>query len=313
MNRLPKTLFVVLPFVFIACNKDRDAAPRPSPAMPASVVAVPSVAAPAAPSAVTMSAPQVRLPPPDLPPLEKGVIVNMTVENAKVGQRPVIHVETNLPDGTELTIGIAEPDEYGKSYDDQFVVAGGRITSSPLWFDEGIAEGAYLITALMPVPSTQADKVQSVIGANGEKLKGKLVQHGDMGVTVEASTPFVVGDDAKAAADKGRARREEIRKFLLDTLSTMRAIERRSRAATHEFTPECMQRFRAEKDTLAELRTKLEKLALTMPGKAALETAGSYLLSCSDCSDSESSRSQCDDAKKELGTAAGELAKAKVK
>lgn len=223
----------------------------------------------------------------------------------------MVRGETNLPDGTAFFCEIKEPDDFGLVYQLESKVLGGRFTVGPYWPEEGIQEGDWKVEILVPIPSSQSPQVQAVVGANGERLTGKLVHHGEIGVTVESSTPFRVGEGTAAQA-KGRARRSEVRAFELSTLSTLRAIVQRSRGADRE-SPTCLRRMRSEWAIIAPLAERLARMPLPVPGNGSLRSACSFTKGCADCSSSESSREQCDDATKDLTEAAADIAKEKIR
>lgn len=136
--------------------------------------------------------------------MSQGAILTINISE---GRNPILSGETNLPDGTQLTARLDEgPCEWvlrpGGTYSQDVVVSGGRWVTTPLAQGrEEVRDGTFEASILMPYPQTQNASVQAVIGANGERLRGRLVKNkGDGDVTVENSRKVVFGSPPQAAA-----------------------------------------------------------------------------------------------------------------
>jgi hypothetical protein len=247
-----------------------------------------------------------------VPPLERGVVLKVVAAVRSPGPKAFVSGETNLPDGTELMGDVSEPGDFGAAGgSDKTSVATGRFSFVPLGPDTGLPEGEYVANVLMPIPGVQPEIVQAVVGKEGQRLKGSLVKHGDIGTTVENTITFFVGSDPEKAKTVGLERRKATKAFLEEALRHYRIIVSRGRSANRGDPVACMRRARDDWDSLEPYNTKLEGMALTIAGVGSLRGAWLLVHNCASCA-SEFSRN-CDDASQELREAAQSIAQGKVK
>ncbi len=110
--------------------------------------------------------------------------------------------ETNLPLGTTLMVSLVQKGVTG-FYEAKCVVGGGgRFRCGPLGRQDGLPPGAYAADVVMPYVRLQSLEVRRVIGAQGERLAGPLVERSASGVSVHFSTTLVMGGDSARADQK---------------------------------------------------------------------------------------------------------------
>jgi len=137
------------------------------------------------------------LPPPKVAALSKGVVLNIEVRDTD-SRRPVVMGETNLPEQTKVMVSVEGVQGFrGQA---EAVVQSGRFAAGPFGPEDGLADGTYDAEVMMPIPAVQPESVRSLIGSDGELLKGKLVHRDGTDTTVEMTVKFVVGKDAASAA-----------------------------------------------------------------------------------------------------------------
>lgn len=154
---------------------------------------------PVSPTATTTSTVADRLAklaPPDAPPLAKGVVLELELQDLNT-RRPVVVGETNLPDGTEILVSVEAARDFSGQAD--AVVKAGRFAAGPFGPEGGLTDGSYVADATMSIATLQPEAVKKVIGAEGERLKGKLVQRDNLGTWVQAQTKFFIGESAATA------------------------------------------------------------------------------------------------------------------
>ncbi len=98
--------------------------------------------------------------------------------------QPIFHGTTNLPDGAELILSLSRPDS-GYMAQDKVTVADGHFTTSQ--FSQSghpMNPGLYSIEASMSIAELQPGSVQAVIGHNGERMSGRLINKGVLGGNV---------------------------------------------------------------------------------------------------------------------------------
>lgn len=134
--------------------------------------------------------------------------VTIDVKVTELADRRVrIHGTTNLPTGTELMLSVEERAQggfYGQSKCS--VLADGSYQSESFGPANGLKDGAYVAEVVMPIPRVQPGHVQEIIGTNGEKLSGPLVEAGNFGVTVSANKEFTIGGAQASQLQQQRAR-----------------------------------------------------------------------------------------------------------
>lgn len=132
-----------------------------------------------------------------LPPLSDGVMVEIEIDFSQA-KRPVLTGKTNLPDGTELMTSVQgeTSDFFGQ---DRAAVENGSFRAGPFGPTSGLVNGKYVAGVGMPLPRLQSESVKSVIGENGENLKGPIVRRGALGLgaTVSVDKEFQIGDEAQ--------------------------------------------------------------------------------------------------------------------
>jgi hypothetical protein len=142
--------------------------------------------------------------PVDLPPFEAGVVLVIVTETKPNGST-IVRGETNLPDATRLLITVLGGHDEFSGQDDPTVYAG-RFASAAFG-NPGLRSGEYKAIVTMPVARVQPETVRSVIGTNGEKLRGKLVEISAVGRTVSLTIRFSIdGGSGPVEADPSRAR-----------------------------------------------------------------------------------------------------------
>ena len=138
-------------------------------------------------------------------PLDGEVTIKLNVTDL-ADHRVRIQGTTNLPTGTELMLSVDERAEGGFQGGSKCsVLADGSFQSELFGPANGLDEGAYVAQVLMPIPRVQPDHVRKIIGENGEKLMGPLVESGKIGITVSASQEFTIGDAQASERQKERA------------------------------------------------------------------------------------------------------------
>jgi hypothetical protein len=247
---------------------------------------------------------------PALPPFKDGVVLNITVESDP-GRKPRISGETNLPEGTELSIGI-EGKTSNFSGGDKAIVSGGRFRSVPFGPEGGLKPGQYVASVLTPIPQVQPAKVREAMGANGENLRGPLVKRGSIGPTVEVEQAFQLDesgniksgtDKAQVAAATGEVR--EVYKALLALEQQGRGMEtlRRGYPNDLEKVRQCGDFMRERQPQAKSLRERAE--GLPKPYSMHLAAAATELVLCVSCS--RSALDNCDRARSSLKDAEKEI------
>lgn len=186
-----------------SCGKNDPSPPAGSQAtttITSSSEATTSRSGAGAPSPALSPSPSPQLPPPSLPPFSNGVIINITVEGADIGQ-PVITGETNLPDGAGLMYSLTDdvwracdpekPCLDGVTRGGSGVVERGRFRSITFG-SPPLKPGRWEAEVLVPLPHTHPPEVRAVIGEKGERLRGKLVERTKDGPIVVAKKLFQV-------------------------------------------------------------------------------------------------------------------------
>ncbi len=118
------------------------------------------------------------------PAKEDKIEVELNVNHEISQDRTVqIVVETNLPDGIELSVGLSN-DEIDYVAGDGVELSDGRAESA--WFSddgEALESGTYEVRVGTRYPHTQPDYVQEIIGEGGQNLTGEYVEEDDFGKT----------------------------------------------------------------------------------------------------------------------------------
>lgn len=237
-----------------------------------------------------------------LPPLSEGVILELEVDLSQA-KRPILLGKTNLPDGTELMTSI-----QGETSDflgqDRATVATGSFRAGPFGPASGLANGAYVASVTMPLPRLQNESVKSVIGQNGENLKGPLVKREALGATISIDKEFQIGDEAQieeAREDQRQAVVEArtVLRDLRDLVKKGRDMESLRDRNDHAKLRECgeqMRKYQAEAD---QLRSRADAL----PNSIAfdLSVAAGSMKRCVSCL--STATESCDIAESSLNDA----------
>lgn len=240
---------------------------------------------------------------PALPPFKDGVVLNIKVEG-EPGRKPRISGETNLPEGTELSIGI-EGKTSNFSGGDKAIVSGGWFRSVPFGPEGGLKPGQYVASVLTPIPQVQPAQVREAMGVNGENLRGPLVKRSSIGPTVEVEQDFQLDergniksgtDKAQVATATGQVR--EVYKALLALEQQGRGMEslRRSYPNDLEKIRQCGDLMRERQPQAKSLRERAEDLP--KPYSIHLAAAATELVLCVSCL--RSALDNCDRARSSL-------------
>ena len=250
-------------------------------------------------------------PTPLLPQLRERLVLTITVEGGS-DRKPKVSGETNLPDGTELMVGL-EGKTGNFSGDDKTVVRGGRFTSSAFGPEGGLKPGQYVAEVTMPIPQVQPQPVRDVIGQDGENLRGPLVKRDGLGTTVEVRQSFQLDErgSAKGGTDKAHvaaaaAEASEVFRAVQELERSGRDMEslRRGYPNDLEKVRQCGELMRQRQPRARALCERAE--GLPNPVSVYLGAAAGELVLCVSCSRSalqncDRARSSLDDASKAIG------------
>ncbi|RXG84226.1 hypothetical protein [Bradyrhizobium zhanjiangense] len=118
------------------------------------------------------------------------------------GAFPAIVGVTNLPDDTKLMIGLRRK-EASYFAEAKVVVGGGQFKSERFTaLGRPLPPGNYKLEITMPLASTQTSAVQDIIGKDGERLTGKLVERSPLGIILNSVTAIKVGGTPSRSADE---------------------------------------------------------------------------------------------------------------
>jgi hypothetical protein len=139
-------------------------------------------------------------------PLDGDVTITIQVTELP-DQRVRLHGTTNLPTETNLMLSVEELAQGGFHGQSKCsVAADGSFDSETFGPSGGLKDGVYVAGVVMPIARVQPDNVKRIIGDNGEKLSGPLVENGSFGVTVSAENKFTIGGPQAAQAQQQRAK-----------------------------------------------------------------------------------------------------------
>ena len=100
--------------------------------------------------------------------------VSLSIEHPA---KPILHDTTNLPDGSKLMLTVTKIGGGYAGQDTTQVKAGRFITNEFSIDGHQLPAGQYKIEISMSMASLQPPDVQAVIGAHGEKMTGRLLDH----------------------------------------------------------------------------------------------------------------------------------------
>jgi hypothetical protein len=178
---------------------------------------------------------------------------------------------------------VASKGRPAESYQDTAVVRGGKAEAGPFGKEGKLPPGQYDVEVTMPIPETQSPESRRVIGEKGENLRGPLVKHGDMGVTVEKTQTFTLGGGATPSGAQAVSKAKGL-------LAEVTALE----AATHTMAPlrqshdtaalrRCGELMRKHQPEAERLRDQASKLPL--PLGMHIGIAAGHLVLCASCTD----------------------------
>jgi hypothetical protein len=122
------------------------------------------------------------------------------------GAFPAVVGVTNLPDDTKLMIGLRrkEANYFAQAH---VVVEGGQFKSERFTaLGKPLPPGNYTLEITMPLASVQPPTVQDIIGKDGERLSGKLVERSPLGIVLNSVTVINAGGAPSRAADDAARR-----------------------------------------------------------------------------------------------------------
>ncbi|WP_223508814.1 MULTISPECIES: hypothetical protein [unclassified Pseudomonas] len=102
------------------------------------------------------------------------LVPEVTIQ-ADQGSYPIIHGQTNMPDGTVLTVTLRIPGQYGGMQNVE--VVNGRFASTRFSVngERPLPSGKASVEVSSHLPQLQTQSVRAVIGQRGENLEGPLV------------------------------------------------------------------------------------------------------------------------------------------
>lgn len=124
-------------------------------------------------------------------------------------QRPVVMGLTNLPDGTALLITISRKQSSFRAQSTAKVMGGKFRSEQFSQKGKDLNAGEYKLEVSMGVAQVQTPQVRAVIGMEGEKMIGSLVQRGRYGPTINYVTTFLAGGIPSDEADKAARAKEK--------------------------------------------------------------------------------------------------------
>jgi hypothetical protein len=149
--------------------------------------------------------------------------VTMAVSTIVLSDRRVrVEGTSNLPEETNLLVTVAEtvPGSIGQS--PCKVSANGAFQAEAIG---PVEDGVYLAEVVMPVANVQPPVVQRLIGANGERLKGPLVEDAGFGRVVKVAKRLVIG--GAQAIPRELTRAEQQSKKCHEWVERLTALDKR--------------------------------------------------------------------------------------
>jgi hypothetical protein len=126
------------------------------------------------------------------------------------GNIPFVVGVTNLPDETRLMVGLRRKEANYFAQAQTTVAAGQFKTERFSALGKPLPPGNYEIEITMPLARVQSAKVRTVIGEEGERLTGRLVEKSRFGVTLRAVSAVNIGGTPSPAADTAARRDNDV-------------------------------------------------------------------------------------------------------
>lgn len=163
--------------------------------------------------------------------------MTLTVESPS---KPIVHGTTNLPDGAELIVTISRA-QSRYSAQSKAVVQGGQFVSEQFSQDGGdLNPGTYAVEVTMGT-LILSPSVESIVGANGENLTGKLVKRTEFGRLLTYTSTFKVGmasNPGKDAAARVRSK-TDMQRWAVDAcnynIDLVNSMVRAGKVSGHEY------------------------------------------------------------------------------
>lgn len=185
--------------IFMGVNSDQATIPTKSIAVSENAVRPIGVVVQSDASTITAS----------IPRKENRSLEAAILTRAEGGAFPAIAGATNLPDGTKLMIGLRrkEANYFAQAH---VVVEAGQFKSEKFTaLGKPLPPGLYKLEITMPLASVQPLTVQDIIGKEGERLTGKLVDRSPLGIVLNSVTSINIAGQASRTADEAARRDSE--------------------------------------------------------------------------------------------------------
>ncbi len=200
-------------------------------------------------------------------------------------KRIVVKGTTNLPNLTSLLISLNN-EKSGFGAQDKINVSNNHFSTSPLGKITGLPDGHYTIEILMPLPSTQPEKVQAVIGKQGQHLTGPLVEDSEWGGNVvEKTIAYNIGSPESIAKNENQHYDlvASIKQETIKLLALGQEMENIRNTEDLNKLRSCGNQMRENQSVAKLLRQKSEELPLKY---ISLKAAIIDVYSCVSCSSS---------------------------
>jgi len=222
------------------------------------------------------------------PAVEHTAVIDSDVEiETSVSETPNRRLKvtghTNLPDGTVFLISL-ENEAVGFKAQDKATVENGVFSSVPMGPKAGLKDGEYLIEVLMPLPFTQTEQVQKIIGAKGEYLTGSLVEASEFGGNIaSAKRTYFLG--SKESIQQNAKDHHQLVQAITDEVTRLLEEGRKMESLRHtndtSLLRQCGQKMRMHQSSAGALRDKSEQLS---PKYIRLGAAVIEISMCVSCS-----------------------------
>ena len=200
-------------------------------------------------------------------------------------KRIVIKGTTNLPNSTSLLISLSN-ENSGFGAQDKVNVSNNHFSTSPLGKTTGVPDGHYTIEILMPIPSTQPETVQAIIGNQGQHLIGPLVEDSKWGGRIVEKTITHSIGSLESIAQRESQHQDLVASIKQETaklLALGQEMENIRNTEDLNKLRSCGNQMRENQSTAKQLRQKSEELPLKY---ISLKAATTDVYSCVSCSSS---------------------------